>query len=152
MRLCITCWNLSCTNNIFSLYSVQRVKRKSSFLYTISIKCILSNNNNNVSQSWPAVQLAVILCACTGLLVQHYSNCAYTGLLVQHQSNCACTGLLVQLYSNCACTGLLVQHYSNSACTGLLVQHSLTVITINSSLTQCTVVADQMFTNVYAIS
>jgi len=37
------------------------------------------------------------------------------------------------------------------ACTGLLVQHSLTVITKNSSLTQCTVGADQMFTNVYAI-
>jgi len=28
----------------------------------------------------------------------------------------------------------------------------LTVITINSSLTQCTVGADQMFTNVYAVS
>ena len=38
------------------------------------------------------------------------------------------------------------------ACTGLLVQHSLTVITINSSLTQCTVGADQMLTNVYAVS
>ena len=38
------------------------------------------------------------------------------------------------------------------ACTGLLVQHSLTVITKNSSLTQCTVGADRMFTNVYAVS
>ena len=57
-------------------------------------------NNNNTSQSCPTVQLAVTLCACTGLLVQH----------------------------------------------------SLTVITINSSLTQCTVGADQMLTDVYAIS
>jgi hypothetical protein len=31
---------------------------KSSFLYRISIKCILPNNNN-ASQSWPTVQLAV---------------------------------------------------------------------------------------------
>ena len=38
------------------------------------------------------------------------------------------------------------------AYTGLQVQHSLTVITINSSLTQCTVRADKIFTNVYAIS
>jgi len=38
------------------------------------------------------------------------------------------------------------------ACTGQLVQHSLTVITINSSLTQCTAGADQMFTAVCAIS
>jgi len=68
--------------------------------------------NNKASQSRPTVQLAVLLCACTGLLVQHYSNCA---------------------------------------CTGLLVQHSLIVITINSSLTQCTVGAVQRFTNVYAI-
>jgi hypothetical protein len=36
--------------------------------------------------------------------------------------------------------------------TGLLVQHSLTVITINSNLTQCTVGAYRMFTDVYAIS
>ena len=28
-------------------------------------------NNNNTSQSCPTVQLAVTLCACTGLLVQH---------------------------------------------------------------------------------
>ena len=83
-------------------------------------------NKNNASQSWPTVQLAVPLCACTGLLVQHYSNCE--------------------------CTGLLVQHYSNCACTGLLVQYSLTVITINNNLTQCTVGADQMLTNVYTIS
>ena len=59
-------------------------------------------NNNNASQSWPTVQLAVPLCACTWLLVQHYSYCACTGQLVQHYSNCACTGLLVQHYSNCA--------------------------------------------------
>jgi uncharacterized protein YktB (UPF0637 family) len=37
-------------------------------------------------------------------------------------------------------------------CTGLLVQHSLTVITINRSITQCTVGADQKVTDVYAIS
>ena len=45
-------------------------------------------------------------------------------------------------------------HYSNwfCACTGQLVQHSLTVITINSSLTQCTAGADQMCTAVCAIS
>jgi len=121
-------------------------------------------NNNNASQSWPTVHLAVPLCACTGQLVQHcsncactgqlvqhYTNCACTGLLVQHYSNCACTGLLVQHYSNCACTGLLVQHYSNCACTGLLVQHSLPLITINSNLTQGTDGAVQMFTNIYTI-
>ena len=33
------------------------------------------------------------------------------------------------------------------ACTGLLVQHSMTVITINSSLTQCTVGAVQYHVN-----
>jgi hypothetical protein len=35
------------------------------------------------------------------------------------------------------------------ACTGLLVQHSLTVITINSSITQCTVGAAKLFTKRY---
>ena len=57
-------------------------------------------NSNNASQSWPTVQLAVPLCACTGLLVQH----------------------------------------------------SLTVITINSSITLCIVGADRMLTDVYVIS
>ena len=38
------------------------------------------------------------------------------------------------------------------ACKVLLVQHSMTVITINSSLTQCTVGTDQVFTDVYAVS
>jgi len=38
------------------------------------------------------------------------------------------------------------------ACTGLLVEHSLTVIKINSSLTQYAVGADQMFTDVYEIA
>jgi hypothetical protein len=37
-------------------------------------------------------------------------------------------------------------------CTGLLVQHSLAVITINSSLTQCTAGADRMLTDVYVMS
>jgi len=32
-------WNWSCTDNIFSLYSVWHMKRKSSFLYKIT--CIL---------------------------------------------------------------------------------------------------------------
>jgi len=38
------------------------------------------------------------------------------------------------------------------SCTGLLIQHSLTVISINSSLTQCAVGADRKFIYVHAIS
>ena len=74
--------------------------RKSSFSFTELSLNTFFPNNNNASQSWPTVQLAVPLCACTGLLVQH----------------------------------------------------SLTVITINSSLTECTVGADRMLTDVYTIS
>jgi hypothetical protein len=45
-----------------------------------------------------------------------------------------------------------ISYFSFHACTRHLIQYSLPVITINSSLTQCTVGADQVFTNVYAIS
>ena len=77
---------------------------------------------------WYSITVTVWLCACTALPVQHYSNC-----------------VTVCMYST---AGIALQVLC--ACTALLVQHSLTVVTTNSSLTQCTVGADRMFTYVYA--
>jgi hypothetical protein len=86
-------WNWSCTNNIFSLHSVWHVKQNSSFLPKLNAFC----PKNNASQSWPTVQLAVPLqepCDC-----MHVQTCWYSITVTVWL--CACTDLLVQHYSNC---------------------------------------------------
>jgi len=84
-----------------------------------------------------AITVTVWLCACTGLLVQHYSNCVTLCMYrtaVQHYSNCVTVHVQNCWYSItvtvwlCECTGLLVQHYSN--CVTVHVQDCWYSITV----------------------
>ena len=75
MRLCITWVELKLHKQcIQSAFRVARETENVVFFTELSLNAFC-RNNNNASQSWPTVQLAVPLCACTGLLVQHYNNC-----------------------------------------------------------------------------
>ena len=101
------------------------------------------------------------LCICTGLLIQHcvyVRDCQYSTVCMYRTAGtalCVCTGLLVQhcvYVQDCWYSTVCMYRTAGTALcvyTGLLVQNSLTVITINSSLTQRTVGAERMFTDVY---